>query len=254
MTKPVAIVTNALAFAGPAAVESLVKAGFQVVAHDVSFASSDAQQHYRQANPDVFALPDQDPVQIVETAWSISRRLDALVSNDAYPPIQGPIESASIESLQATLDRLVVFPFGIAKAAIPRLKAQSKARVIFISSNRNRLPFRGGSIPDIARAGANALVKSLSIELAPHGIPVNAIAPNYLHSETYYPRARFVDDPAGRAYIEQMVPVGRLARPEEIGELIHYLATMQGSFMTGAIIDFSGGWPVAVPLPDTSGV
>lgn len=176
--------------------------------------------------------------------------LDVLVSNDAYRPIHGSIENAAINSLEATLDRLVVFPFGIAKAAIARLKDQAKARVVFISSNRNRLPLRGGSIPDIARAGVNALIKSLSIELAPHGIPVNAIAPNYLYSETYHPKARFVDDPAGRAYIEQTVPAGRLAEPEEIGELIHYLATMQETFMTGAIIDFSGGWPVAVPPPN----
>ena len=212
--------------------------------------SSIAQANYRNANPDVFILPDQSPTEIVESAWAVSNRLDVLVSNDAYQPVHGSIEDAAIDSLEATLDRLVVFPFGIAKAAIPRLKDQAKARVVFISSNRNRLPLRGGSIPDIARAGVNALIKSLSIELAPHGIPVNAIAPNYLYSETYYPKARFVDDPAGRAYIEQTVPAGRLAEPEEIGELIHYLATMRGTFMTGAIIDFSGGWPVAVPPPN----
>ncbi|MCF8159244.1 MAG: SDR family oxidoreductase [Polaromonas sp.] len=254
MTKPVALVTNALAFAGPPAVASLLKAGFRVVAHDVAFASSRAREDYRSANPVVFVLPDQAPAEIVESAWAVGSRLDVLVSNDAYQPIHGPIEAADVESLQATLERLVVFPFAVARAAIPRLKAQEKARVVFISSNRNLLPLRGGSIPDIARAGANALVKSMSIELAPHGIPVNAIAPNYLYSETYYPRARFVDDAAGRAYIEQVVPAGRLARPEEIGELIHYLATMQGSFMTGAIIDFSGGWPVGMPPPTSSSV
>ena len=250
MTKPVVLITNALAFAGPPAVESLRKAGFQVVVHDVAFVSSIAQANYRSANPDVFILTEQTPTEIVESAWAVNNRLDVLVSNDAYRPIHGPIENAEMESLEATLDRLVVFPFEIAKAAIPRLKDQVKARVVFISSNRNRLPLRGGAIPDIARAGANALVKSLSIELAPYGIPVNAIAPNYLYSETYYPKARFVDDPAGRAYIEQTVPAGRLAEPEEIGELIQYLATMQGTFMTGAIIDFSGGWPVAVPPPN----
>jgi NAD(P)-dependent dehydrogenase (short-subunit alcohol dehydrogenase family) len=250
LTKPVVLITNALAFAGPPAVESLLKAGFQVVVHDVAFMSLTAQADYRSAYPDVFILPDQTPTEIVESAWAVSNRLDVLVSNDAYRPIHGPIEDAEIDSLEATLDRLVVFPFEIAKAAIPLLKQQSKARVVFISSNRNRLPLRGGSIPDIARAGVNALVKSLSIELAPHGIPVNAISPNYLYSETYYPKSRFVDDPAGRAYIKQTVPAGRLAEPEEIGELIQYLATMQGTFMTGAIIDFSGGWPVAVPPPN----
>jgi 3-oxoacyl-[acyl-carrier protein] reductase len=104
-------------------------------------------------------------------------------------------------------------------------------------------------MPDIARAGANALVRSLSLELAPHGIPVNAIAPNYLYSETYFPRARFIDDAAGRNFVRQVVPAGRLARPEEVGELARYLATMQGTFLTGAVIDFSGGWPAAPERP-----
>jgi len=249
MTKPVALITNALAFAGPPAVDSLLRAGFQVVVHDVAFISSDAQANYRSANPDVVVLPDQAPVEIVESAWAVSHRLDVLVSNDAYRPIHGSIEDAEIESLQSTLDRLVIFPFEIARAAIPRLKAQARARVVFISSNRNRLPLRGGSIPDIARAGANALVKSLSIELAPHKIPVNAIAPNYLYSETYYPKARFVDDASGREYIEQVVPAGRLGRPEEIGELIHYLATMQGTFMTGSIHRFCEGVACGNTIP-----
>jgi NAD(P)-dependent dehydrogenase (short-subunit alcohol dehydrogenase family) len=181
-----------------------------VVGHDGAFISSVAQEANRSVHPDVVVLPDQAPAAIVESAWAVRNRLDVLVSNDACRPIHGPIEEAEIEGLQSTLDRLVVFPFGIARAAIPRLKAQAKARVVFISSNRNRLPLRGGSIPDIARAGANALVKSLRIELAPHGIPVNAIAANCLYSETYYPKARFVDAAAGRAYIEQTVPAGRL--------------------------------------------
>lgn len=117
MTKPVALITNALAFAGPAAVNSLLKAEFKVVVHDVAFISSIVQANYRSANPDVFVIPDQTPVEIVESAWAVSNRLDVLVSNDAYRPIHGPIEDAEIDSLQATLDRLVVFPFGIARAA-----------------------------------------------------------------------------------------------------------------------------------------
>ena len=62
-------------------------------------------------------------------------------------------------------------------------------------------------------------------------------------------RARFIDDPAGRAYVQSTVPAGRLARPEEIGELIRYLASMKGNFLTGSIIDVSGGWPAGAPRP-----
>ena len=249
LLKPLALVTNAQAFAGPPAVFALQQAGFQVAAHDPAFASAEARASYRDAHPGVVALAEQEPAAVVQAAQDISGRLDVLVSNDAYLPIQGTIETSSVDGLRDTLDRLVIFPFEIARAAVPHLRNQAKARVVFISSNRNRLPVRGGSIPDIARAGANALVRSLSIELAPHGIPVNAIAPNYLYSETYYPRSRFVDDAAGRAYVAQVVPAGRLGKPEEIGELIRYLATMDGTFLTGAVIDFSGGWPVATPFP-----
>ena len=91
MTKPVALVTNALSFAGPPAVASLLKAGFQVVVHDVAFLATRAQESYRSANPDVFVLGDQTPADIVESAWGVSSRLDVLVSNDAYPPIHGSI-------------------------------------------------------------------------------------------------------------------------------------------------------------------
>jgi len=250
MSKPVALVTNACEFAGPPAIAALHDAGLRLVAHDASFAESAGRERFRAAHPHVDVLDAQTPVDIVEAAWSVARRLDVLVSNDAFRPIHGSIEAAASADLRATLDRLVVFPFEIARAAIPKLKAQPAARVVVITSNRTRLPLAGGAIPDIARAGANALVRSLSLELASYGIPVNAIAPNYLYSETYYPRARFIDDAEGRAYIERIVPAGRLARPEEIGELIRYLATMEGNFLTGAVIDFSGGWPVGSPPPE----
>ena len=244
-----ALITNALEFAGPPAVAALHKSGFQIIAHDVAFADPTTRDRYQSANPDVTVLTAQVPAEIVESAWALTKRLDVLVSNDAYPPIHGPIADADIDDLRATLDHLVVFPFALAKAAIPKLIAQPSARVVMITSNRTRLPLPGGAIPDAARAALNALVKSLSLELAPHGIPVNAIAPNYLYSETYFPRAQFVDGATGRAYIQEVVPAGRLGRPEEIGELIHYLSTMLGSFLTGSIIDFSGGWPAARPRP-----
>lgn len=249
MSNAVALVTNAREFAGPPAVRALGAAGFQVLAHDIAFGDPAIREQYRAEHPEVVALEAQAPGEIIAAAWAVAQRLDVLVSNDAHPPVHGPIATADLADLRATLERLVVFPFALAQAAIPLLTSQPGARVVMITSNRTRLPFVGGAIPDAARAGANALVKSLSLELAPHGIPVNAIAPNYLYSETYYPRARFIDDPAGRAFIAQTVPVGRLAQPEEIGELVRYLATMQGSFLTGSIIDFSGGWPAAPVRP-----
>lgn len=243
MSLPTVLVTNALAFAGPPAIDAFDQEHFNVVAHDPSFSDPDMRERYHQAHPSVHVLSEQAPSAIVEAGWQLNRRLDVLVSNDVHPPIHSQIAEANIGDLEATLARLVTFPFGVVQAAVPKLKQQKTARVVMVTSNRTRLPFPGGAIPDIARAGLNALVKSLSLELAPFGIPVNAVAPNYLYSEAYYPKAQFEESAKGRAFIEQTVPVGRLGQPEEVGELIRYLATMKGSFMTGAIIDFSGGWP-----------
>lgn len=89
----------------------------------------------------------------------------------------------------------------------------------------------------------------MSLDLAPFGIPVNAIAPNYLYSEAYFPKAKFIDNSIGKNFIQEVVPAGRLGEPEEIGELIHYLAKMKGSFHTGTIIKFAGGWPAAPKRP-----
>ena len=249
MNKKIALVTNALAFAGPPAVRVLWEEGYHVIAHDPAFTDDAQRAEYEAGLPGVSALAITDPQQLVRYVWDTYSRVDVLISNDAFPAIHGALETAKIEDLRETLEHLVVYPFTLLREAIPRLKQQGKANVIMITSCRTELPVPGGSIPDIARAGVNALVSSLSIELAPFGIPVNAIAPNYLYSEAYFPRAKFIDNPVGQAFVESVVPAGRLGKPEELGELVSYLANMKGSFHTGTIIKFAGGWPVAPKWP-----
>ena len=245
---PIGLVTNATDFAGPPAVAALTAAGFRLFAHDRAFADPSVCDAFLRDHPDVEPMSHSVPAALIEAVWESAGRLDAIVSNDHYPAIHHATETADVAGLQATLDVVVVAPFRLLKAAIPRLKAQGGGNIVMITSCRTRLPVPGGAIPDAARAAANALARSLAVELAPFGIPVNAVAPNYLYSEAYYPKARFIDDPDGRAFVERMVPAKRLGRPDEIGDLIAYLATTKASFLTGAVIDFAGGWPAA-PMP-----
>lgn len=80
-------------------------------------------------------------------------------------------------------------------------------------------------------------------EAASFGIQVNVVAPNYLYSELYYPRARFIDNLKGRELIADIVPMGRLGTQDEVGELVAFLASGRSSFVTGQVIYFTGGWP-----------
>lgn len=244
-----AIVTNVLDYVGPPAVAALIASGFKVMAHDPSFVDAAPREEYTKQYPDAIPVACQDPITLIEKSQQRFKKIDILISNDTYPAIHGPIENADLEDLRKTLDHVVMFPFSLMKAAIPLFKAQRGGNIILITSCRTELPMPGGSIPDIARAGANALVKSLSLEMAPYNVPVNAVAPNYLYSEAYFPKAKFIDDPRGKAFIEAVVPAGRLGKPEEIGEMITYLAEMKGAFHTGTIMKFAGGWPAAPIRP-----
>ncbi|KUJ81584.1 short-chain dehydrogenase [Microbulbifer flavimaris] len=249
MGKKIAVVTNARDFVGPPAVRALLDEGYRVVAQDPGFEDAQVKQAYATEHPGAEPVAVADPQQLVDEVWERHGRIDTLISNDAFAAIHTPVEAADLEDLYATIEHVMVAPFKLMQAAIPRLKAQGSGNVILVTSCRTELPQPGGAMPDMARAGANALVKSLSIELAPFGIPVNAIAPNYLYSEAYFPKARFIEDPVGREFIREVVPAGRLGEPEEVGELVRYLANMKGSFHTGTIIKFAGGWPAAPERP-----
>jgi NAD(P)-dependent dehydrogenase (short-subunit alcohol dehydrogenase family) len=244
-----ALVTHALHFGGPAAVDVLLQMGFRVIAHDASFAVEDAAQAYRAERGQVGTIANTDPQQLVAAVWENYGPIAVVVSNDAFPAIHTAVENAHHDDLRNTLEQLVIFPYLVMKYAIPRIKAQGRANILFITSCRMDLPLPGGAIPDMARAAANAMVVSLSIELAPFGIPVNAVAPNYLYSEAYFPAAFYKDNPVGKAFIEQVVPAGRLGHTAELSELIGYFAGMKGSFHTGSIVKFSGGWPAAPKRP-----
>jgi len=268
MSQLIALITNAQHFVGRPAVNALLAENFHVIAQDPEFNNAEIrrqfQTHYANAQREtghtgkLSLMSESNPIQLVEQVWQKYGGLDALISNDAFPAIHTPIENAEISDLQHTLDSLVFHPFQLMQTAIPHIKRQAQpengqpkrqCNVIFITSCRTELPLNGGAIPDIARAGANALVTSLSLELAPFNIPVNAIAPNYLYSEAYFPKSQFIDNPQGAQYIQSVVPAGRLGDPQEIEELVLYLASMKGSFHTGTVIKFAGGWPAAAQRP-----
>ena len=243
------LVTNATGFAGPPAVQALRDAGFAVLAHDTAFADPAQWDRFRDGRDRLVPISDAAPEQVIAKALSIAPALAVLVSNDHHPAPYQAIETAPATELQANLEKLVDVPFRTIQAVLPAMKAQGGGNIVMITSNRTRLPLPGAAFPDAARAAANALVRSLAIDCAPFNIVVNAVAPNFLCSEAYYPAALFRETERGRAYIEQSVPVGRLAEPHEIGEVIAFLATMKTRFMTGAILDFSGGWPSAPARP-----
>jgi NAD(P)-dependent dehydrogenase (short-subunit alcohol dehydrogenase family) len=236
------LLTNAKDYCGPGATAALVQTGARVYCHDRSFTAEEDRASFERATG-ARALSAQTPADIHAELLAQDVLPDAIVSNDAYPITRNAIEDIPLDDFRATFDALVLFPVQLAQAFLPAMKERRSGAFVFITSARETRPEPGFAVPTSLRAATTAFAKALAKEAAPFGVQANVVAPNYLYSEMYYPRARFVDDPAGRALIAEKVPFGRLGEPEEVGALIAFLASGASPFTTGQVIGFTGGWP-----------
>lgn len=219
----VALVTHAHEYVGPPAIAALEAAGFEVVA--VTSAESTA--------PGL--------TNVVEKTLAQHGKIDVCVLNSAFPAERMPLVDIDEARMRAAYEALVFGPMMLARAVAPQMKQRKSGKLIFCTS---AAPLRGLSNYSVyvsARGAMNAAVKSLALELGPHNVQVNAVAPNFMESETYFPK-RLMDDPAASKKILGNVPLGRLGRPQEAGALIAYLAGPQSDFVTGQVIALAGGW------------
>lgn len=234
-------VSNVLEYTGPGVVEVLSNSDYQVICHDRAFADPAERASYSQKE-NVVAIAGQTPEEITaELAGFV--RVTKYVFNDAHPNTPKPFEEVAIDELRAAHAALVEFPFRLCQLVLPGLKEEKTGSIVFVTSARQLQPEPGFAVATSVRAGATALALAVAREASPYGIQVNAVQPNYLYSEMYYPKARFIDDPAGREEIAAVVPAGRLGAPEEFGALIEFLVSGRSAFTTGQVINFTGGWP-----------
>ena len=235
------LLTHAQQYTGPGIVSVLQAKGYQLFCHDASFIDAEARTAFTEETG-AYALSAQSPDDIVDELQA-HPKIQRFVLNNVYPNIPTPIEDLNMETLEAAFHALMLFPFRLAQLVLPELKKLGGGHIAVITSARQLQPEPGYALATSIRAGATAFATALAREAAPHNIQVNAIQPNYLYSELYYPKAKYIDDPAGRESIKQVVPMGRLGTPEEFGELLEFYISGRSPFTTGQVINFTGGWP-----------
>src|SRR5262249_22965740 len=114
--------------------------------------------------------------------------------------------------------------------------------IVNMSSVQGLTGFHGWAAYAAAKGGINALTHQAALDLAPHGIRVNAIAPGTIMTPMNERIFREAEDP--QALIERwnsMHPIGRFGQPQEVAELIVFLASDRSSFVTGEVIRIDGG-------------
>jgi 3-oxoacyl-[acyl-carrier protein] reductase len=161
--------------------------------------------------------------------------VDVLVTNTGGPP-KGGIEKMTAEQWQEGFQSLWMSVVEGLQAALPGMKERHWGRIILVTSVAAREAMPLLTISNGLRAGLMGLVKTVSNEVAEHGITLNAVQPGYHATE----RLRELGIPEEK--ITSQIPARRLGKPEELGALVTFLASEQAAYVTGQSIAIDGGW------------
>jgi 3-oxoacyl-[acyl-carrier protein] reductase len=163
-------------------------------------------------------------------------KVDVLVPNATCEQPLKPIEEYDWGFYQLMLDFFIKSPFLLARRGLPYMKERRWGRIINITSEvfqRSVAPF---SAYVAAKGGQIGWSRSMSRELAPHGITVNMVAPGWI------PVERHENDPQSEkdAY-RALIPADRWGTPQDVADAVLYLASPEASFVTGQTICVNGG-------------
>lgn len=234
---PVALVTGAARGIGAACARALAAEGFRVVVH--YGASAAAAEALAGELPDAIALgadlTDPEAVDaLMATLAERAGRVDVLVNN-AGVVRNAPTPLMKLDDYDAVA-ALARGTWYLTKLVLRRFMLRQKTgRIIQISSVVGHVGNRGQSPYTMAKAGLDALTKSLAVELAGRDILVNSVAPGFIDTDM---TAALPDE--ARAAILARVPLGRMGRPEEVAEVVAFLAT-RGSYVHGSVLHVNGG-------------
>lgn len=172
---------------------------------------------------------------MMERVESEHGHLDVLVNN-AGVHRGGRVQHLAVEDWDLVLRTHLYGSFYCAKEAVPLMRAVGGGRIVNVVSVVGARGFPGDSAYASAKAGMIGLTKSLALELVRYGILVNAVAPGYVATEMTEDLSE-----EGREALQNMVPIGRPAEPEEVASLVSFLSGPEASYVTGATYAVDGG-------------
>ena len=213
------LITQADAFMGPALCEVFAEQGAEVVASTQSLLAADA------------------PQQVIHAAGPI----DALVANLAFEAPTTAAERITDDEWRATFAALVDPLPRLVRAALPAMIERRAGKILLMGSASALRGMKRTASYSAARGAQLAYVQAVGVEVAPHGVQVNAIAQNFVDNPTYFP-SEVQANPRFQERLKREVPLGRLVAAREDALFAAYLCSDAAGCFAGQVFPVCGGW------------
>ncbi len=245
-----AVITGGSRGIGAATVKMFAEAGADVVFsyYRSREAAGEVERAAQKHGTQVAALKAEvsrmrDARFLIESAVKRFGRIDILVANAGIWNVEDlPIEQMTEKQWDEMLRINVKGVYSVIHYAAPHMIEQKSGRIIAISSTAGQRGEALHSHYGASKGAVISLVKGLSTELATHNVLVNCVAPGWVDTDMARPALEKASD---RRKVLATIPLGRVARPEEIAGPIAFLASDLASFITGEIFNVNGGGVLA---------
>ncbi|MCH2068008.1 SDR family oxidoreductase [Shimia sp.] len=237
-----AIITGGAQGFGAGIVDKFLAEGAKVLVADINgdMAATKAAEH-EDATPCTVDVADAASVQsMIDTALSAWGHIDIIVNNAGVTHLPAPMETVT----ESDFDRVFAVNcksiYLIAQALVPHMKSRQTGAILNVSSTAGLSPRPNLNWYNASKGWVNTATKAMAVELAPHGIRVNAINP--VAGETPL-LASFMgeDTPEIRAKFLSTIPLGRFSQPEDMGNAAAFLCSDEASMITGTLMEVDGG-------------
>lgn len=248
-----ALVTGGSRGIGRGIAEALAAEGARVIIASrdgdacLAAAAAMAEAHGTEVIGQACDMSDLDTVdQLADIAVEAFDGVDILVNNTGGPPF-GPVSQVDSETWRESFEAMFVSVTRLTGHLLPGMRDRGWGRILLVTSTGVVEPIPQLGISNSIRIALTNWAKTLSLEVAPDGVTINALMPGRIETDRLRQlyeltaKAEGIDIEAARAAVAAPIPVGRAGTVEEFGALAAFLAGEGASYITGTTTAIDGG-------------